>query len=297
MVISNVISNYICAADTNKSNLHSRCSTDSKWRIPMRWLGNIPHPKHTPKSKTRLLLLGTFCSVFCPIIHPAKKPQLFYIRIPAFASHPEARTWPTAGTVNSSPGCPLLTYSAVLSFPWGTAVVPYSLHVFDLDGIWVLLILRQLVTEVFFQRSEDKVWPCQTASQFLWQLSTAVSGWRPLIHLPQAKQLVVTLLRAVTDLCRVFTSGQAPAGCVVLNHSDPTAPPNSKFLQKNGFTECNCMTPLLSLAQGFQSRAADSPSSCTSLQVAAHNFCRIQRLQITSAHPGALQTCSAAIPR
>lgn len=122
-------------------------------------------------------------------------------------------------------------------------------------------------------------------------------GWRSLIHLPQTKQLVVTLLWAIRDLCRVFTSSQATAGCVVLNHTDPTTPPNFKFLQKNGFTEHNCMTPLLSLAQSFQSRAAVSSSSCPSSQAAAYNFCRIQRLQITSVHSGALQTYSAAIPR
>lgn len=71
--ISNIISNGICAADTVNKTLKSRCSTDNKWRIPMCWLGNISHPKHIPKSETRLPLPGTFCSVFCPIILTAKK--------------------------------------------------------------------------------------------------------------------------------------------------------------------------------------------------------------------------------
>lgn len=105
---------------------------------------------------------------------------------------------------------------------------------------------------------------------------------------------MVTLLWVITDLCRIFTSGWATAGCMILNHPDPTALPNFKFLQKNGFTQCDCMTSLLSLAQDFQGRAAANPYSCTSLWVSIYNFCRIQRLQIISVCPGAPQSYSAA---
>lgn len=63
-------------------------------------------------------------------------------------------------------------------------------------------------------------------------------GWRPLIHFPQAKQL----LRGNAALCRIVTSAQAMANSMVLNHhsTTSTALPNSKCPQNDGFTECDC---------------------------------------------------------
>lgn len=121
----------------------------------MRWLGNISHPKHISKSETRLPFPGTFCSVFCSIILTAKKATavLYQDTQHSWATprqgHGAEQALRTHPKVHHS-GCPLLTYCAVLSFPWGRAQVPCSLHGFMLDGIWALLILTWLVTEVFF---------------------------------------------------------------------------------------------------------------------------------------------------
>lgn len=106
----------------------------------MCWLGNISHPKHIPKSETRLPLPGTFCSVFCPIILTAKKATavLYQDTQRLWATprqgHGVEQALRTHPKVHHS-GCPLLTYSAVLSFPWGRAEVPCSLHGFMLDGV------------------------------------------------------------------------------------------------------------------------------------------------------------------
>lgn len=161
----------------------------------MRWLGNISHPKHIPKSKTKLLLPGTFCSVFCPIILTAKKATAVLYQYPQHSWATQRQGQGVEQALRTHPkvhhsGCALLTYSAVLSFPWARAEVPCSLHGFMLAGIWVFLILKRLVTEVFFQSSGDKAQPCQTARQFLWQLSTA--AWLQTINPPSPSQAAST---------------------------------------------------------------------------------------------------------
>lgn len=173
----------------------------------MHWLSNMSHPERIPKSKTRLPLPGTLRSVFYPIILTAKKAT-------AGLYQDSQRSWATPRQGHGAeqalwthpkvhhPGCPLLTYSAVLSFPWGRAEVPGPLHGFVPDSIREVLIPRWLVTEVCFQTSEDKAWPCQTASQFLWQLSTA--AWLEPVNAPSPGQAASAwqCCRGSYGLCR-----------------------------------------------------------------------------------------------
>lgn len=160
----------------NKWNFKSRCSTDSKWGILMHWLGNISsqiYPKEPGKASPPGHILFCFLSYYSPCW---RSHSCFLSGHPVFVGHLQAGTcaeqalWVHPKARHS--GCALLG-TALSSVSLGRAGVPCSPHGFTLVGMEVFLNLRWLLTEVFFQSSEDKVQACRIASQFLWQLSTA----------------------------------------------------------------------------------------------------------------------------
>lgn len=210
-----------------------------------------------------------------------KNPQLFYIRTPSAWGPPPGRD------LVSSRSCELIPRHITQAVPcWVQHCPQFPLVEPErpalVTGWHVSISYPEMIS---YWGVLSKEWRHRPAEQRASSYDNfpLQPGWRPLIHFPQAKQL----LRGNAALCRIVTSAQATANSTVLNHPDSTAVPNSKFPQNDGFTECNCVTALLSLAQDFQGRAVVSPSSCTSSLVSIYNSCRIPRLQILSAWPGA----------
>lgn len=124
-------------------------------------------------------------------------------------------------------------------------------------------------------------------------------GWRPLIHLPQAKQLLrgnVTLgrYRPLSDFHQWPSNGRLHGTEPHRSHSTP----NFKFLQKNRFTKCNCVTPLLCLPKisraELQSALLPAPP-CESVSTMPVGFKGCRSSQFVLEH----QFCSQprAIPR
>lgn len=195
VAISNIISNYIRAADIVNKILKVDAVQTIREEFPCADLVTYPIPNTS--QRVRQSFHSRAHSVFCPIILTAKKATAVLYQYPqhSWATQRQGQGAEQALQTQTRPkvhhsGCSLLTYSAVLSFPWGRVEAPCSLHGFMLAGTWAFLILKRLVTEVFFQRREDKARPCQTARQFLWQLSTA--AWLETINPPSPGQTAST---------------------------------------------------------------------------------------------------------
>ena len=130
---SNIISNGICAADT----INKIWKVDAVQTISEEFLcaNLVTHLIPNTFRRARQGFHSRAHSVQFSILlfSLLKKPQLFYISTPSVREPPRGKDM--AFTLRTPPkahhwGCPLLTDSAVLSFPWGRAEAPHSSQVY-----------------------------------------------------------------------------------------------------------------------------------------------------------------------
>lgn len=178
----------------------------------MHWLGNISSQIHPKEPGFPFQAHSVQLSLL--LFSLPKKPQLFYIRTSSVCGPPPGKD------LVQSRSCELIPRHIPQAVPcWVQDCPQFPLAVPECPALvtgWHVSISYPGVISYWGVLSKE--WRHRPAEQWASSYDNfpLQPGWRPLIHFPQAKQL----LRGNAALCRTVTSAQAMANSTILNHPD-----------------------------------------------------------------------------